>query len=351
MRMKYRNELRFNITFWLVYFMYEWLANASVADEYRRYLINASAIVPVTFLASVFTVHILFKKFYLKNRKKAFWIGLIVSMTVFVLARRGFNYYYVYPLYYPDAQLTMPYLFLPKMIIEAVNIYLIAGLYSVFYLIQAWYEEQRLAQALIQQKTEAELQVLKSQVQPHFIFNTLNNIYSYAIRQNEKTPDLLHRLSSFLSYNLYESKSPSIALSKELEYINSYLELEKIRYGSRLDVSVNVFSPVDDFHISPLLLLPLVENCFKHGSAATPVEKCWIRVDISRNKDWLTVKIENSIGAAKGTGNGKNGIGLENVRRRLEIIYPSNYDFRCIPGKDSYLAILKVKNLLRTASA
>ena len=342
-------DTRFNILFWLTYFIYEWLANASIDNEYRRYFIHASVIVPITLAAAIFTVHVLFKRFYFRNNKSAFWIGLALSMLVFVMTRRAYHYFYVYPIYWPEGLDTIPLLFFPKIIIDAVNIYLIVGVYSTFYLTRAWYEEQRLAQELKQEKTEAELQLLKSQVHPHFIFNTLNNIYSYAIQQNTRTPHLIHRLSSFLSYNLYDSKASSIELRKELDYINSYIELEKIRYGDRLDISMNVFNPINDFHITPMLLLPLIENCFKHGCTHTALEKYWIRIDLSKQNDWLSIKIENSVIAINGHNGTKKGIGLENVKRRLEIIYPGNHEFRCMNGDGSFLTILKVKNLSMVA--
>lgn len=345
-----KNDIHFNVQFWLAYFLYEWLANASIDSEYRRYFINAIVIVPLTWLAAVVTVHVLFKNLYLKDKKKAFWISLIVSMMVFIVVRRTFNYHYTYPLYFPEGLVSMPYIFLPKLIIEGVNIYLIVGLYSMFYFIKAWYEEQRLAHALMQEKAEAELNLLKSQIHPHFIFNTLNNIYSYAVQKNNKTPDLIYRLSSFLSYNIYDSKSDSISLIKELEYIKSYIELEKIRYGDRLDVSINLFNPIESFNISPLLLLPIVENCFKHGFKST-IDRCWIRIDISVQQDSLVIKIENSIGTDQNRkGQNRTGIGLENVRRRLDIVYPDNYEFKTTLLDGSFFCLLKIKNLASTES-
>jgi sensor histidine kinase YesM len=339
-----KKDIRFSLLFWVAYFLYEWLVNASVYDEYERYLINALVIVPITLLASIFTVDILFKRVYLKEKRRLFWVGLIGSMIVFILLRRTFNYHYTYPHYFPEG-LSMPLLFLPKLIIEGVNLYLIVGLYSMFYFVKAWYEEQRLAHALKQEMAEAELTLLKSQVHPHFIFNTLNNIYSFAVQNNQRTADLIHKLSSFLSYNLYESGSASIPLTKELDYVTSYIELEKIRYGDRLDVSVNVFNPIDNFSISPLLLLPLVENCFKHGLKST-LEKCWIRIDISRQNDWLTIKIENSVGADQAPHHPtKNGIGLENVKRRLEIIYPKSHEFKYTHEGATFFCLLKIKDL------
>ena len=342
MTAKWNNAI-FNVGFWLVYFMYEWLAIASVYSEYQRYLINAAVIVPITAAAALFTVHFLFKKLYLKGRVKAFWIGLILSMILFVLLRRAFNYHYTYPKYYPEALETMSFWFLPKLIIEGVNIYLFVGLYSMFYFIKAWYEQERLANALQKEKTEAELKLLRSQIQPHFIFNTLNNIYSYAVQKSEKTADLIYQLSSFLSYGLYENKTAKVPLVKELEVINSYVELERIRYGDRLDVSINVFDNVDKTLISPLLLLPLVENCFKHGFSSS-IEQCWLRMDVSISGDWLTIKIENSLSEAESKTEADNGgIGLTNVKRRLEIVYPGKHELKYEAENESFLAVLKLK--------
>jgi two-component system LytT family sensor kinase len=338
-----RKELWFNIQFWLLYFLYEWIGNAAVADEYRRYFINASVIVPLTLLSALFTVHVLIKELYMKNRKQLFWVCLVASMFVFVLARRSFNYYYTYPHYYPEAQKNTPLLFWPKLLIEGVYNYLIVALYALFYFIKAWYQQQRIALALQQDKVQSELELLKAQVHPHFIFNTLNNIYSLSLRQHPQTPHLIYRLSSFLDYNLYDSKSVSIPLAKELDYIFNYIELEKIRYGEKLDVSINIYDSLEGFTICPLLLMPLVENCFKHGSQPGP-ETAWIRMDINTHRDWVTIKLENSFCAEERKENGRSGIGLENVRRRLAILFPGRHELSFFSENNSYLVILKLKS-------
>lgn len=340
-----RNDIKFNILFWIAYYLYEWLVPASLYSEYTRYFINASVIVPITLAASVFTVYVLFKQLHLKGKKKEFWIGLIISMFVFILIRRSFNYFYTYPNYYPEVLETMSFWLFPKLIIEGVSIYLIVGLHSLFYFIKAWFEQQRLSDELKQEKTEAELKLLKSQIHPHFIFNTLNNIYSYAQAKNDKTADLIYQLSSFLSYSLYENRAAYVPLRKEIEIINCYVELERIRYGERLDISINVFDKVEQSSISPLLLLPLIENCFKHGFSSS-IDKCWIRIDISKNMDWLVFKIENSLGTgSSGEKNANGGIGLKNVKRRLEISYPGKHELKIRTEEDTFLAVLKIKDL------
>ena len=340
----FKRNTGFNFLFWAFYFLYEWLGNAAVGSEYKRYAINAAVIVPISFCATWVTVHVLIAQFFLKGKRTTFWILFAGTAIVFTLMRRAFNYYYTYPLYYPEGQQTMSFLFPPKLIIEGVNIYLIVALYAMFYFLRAWYEQQRTAQQLQKDKAEAQLELLKSQVQPHFIFNTLNNIYSYAQQNNEQTSELIYRLSALLSYMLYDSRETTILLSKELEYINNYIELEKIRYGKRLDVSFNVFDRVDHFRIAPLLLLPLIENSFKHG-VSNNIKDGWIRVDITLNDEWLSVKIENSCDdRVNGTAGPRNGIGLENVKKRLDILYQDNYEFKCIKENDSFLTILKIKN-------
>lgn len=347
-----RKILRFNLLFWAIYFVYEWLGVSTVDCLYNIHLLGAAGIVPITFLATMFTVHILIRKFFQQNKKTFFWLGLIVSVCAFALIRRAFNYYTLYPILYPQA-LEQPYFFLPKLLFEAVNIYLIVGLYTMFFFGQAWYEQQRITQTLQKDKIEAQLELLKSQVHPHFIFNTLNNMYALALKKNDQIPDLIYRLSSFLSYSLYDGKMQAIPIAKELDCIRHYIELEKIRHGDRLDVSVNVYNALDGFMIGPLLLLPLVENCYKHG-VSNDIDKSWIRIDLSMQQDWLTIKIENSVANQEMNGHNLNGLngqakvnsglGLSNVRQRLEILYPGKHDFKTMQEDHSFLAILKIKN-------
>lgn len=352
-----RKDLYFNLIFWSSYFLYEWLGNAAVSCEYDRYLFNASIIVPITFVAALFTVHVLIKKVYLKDRKELFWAGFILSAIAIILIRRAYNFYYTYPKYYPQGTTTVSFWFPAKLIIEGMNTYLIVALYAMFYFIKAWYEQQRRAEAFQKDKIQAELELLKSQVHPHFIFNTLNNIYSLALKKSPQTPDLIYRLSGFLDYNLYDSKLKAIPVSKEMEYINNYIELEKIRFGDRLDVSINMYNSPEGFTVSPMLLLPLVENCFKHG-INSDTGACWLRIDLSVQKDWLIVKIENSYAGESNNngihinGNGmlrngnSSGIGLENVKRRLEILYPGRHEFSTMCENHSYLVVLKLKSYL-----
>lgn len=340
-----KKVIRFNVFFWLTYFIYEWLGHASVGDEYYRYLITALVFVPLTFLAAVFTMHVLVRNYFLSGRKKEFWIYFVISAAGFALLRRSFIYFYIYPNYIPHALSEIPFIYWPKLLIEAVNIYLIVALYALFHFVREFYNQQRISYELHRDKIETELQLLKSQVHPHFIFNTLNNIYSLAEHGNPKTKDLIYRLSAFLSYSLYEGAKDTIPLRRELDYVDHYIELEKIRYDGELDVSINVFQTMEGFSISPMLLLPLVENAFKHG-IEDGSGNSWMRLDFSIQGDWLTFKIENSVpdDGTQGTSD-YGGLGLGNLKKRLDILYPLTHSLKLLKEKDSFLAVLKLKNL------
>lgn len=238
--------------------------------------------------------------------------------------------------------MVQPFLFIPKLVIEFVNLYLIVSLYGMFYFVRTWYEQQKIVQELKQEKTNAELELLKAQVHPHFIFNTLNNIYSVTVKQNPETANYLLKLASFLDYNLYNTKQDAVPLEAELEYIRNYIALQQLRVGNKTDVSFTAYGSIHDLRIAPLLLLPLIENCFKHGVDAS-IEKSWIRIEIARNEKELTIKIENSKETVE-SGHLKNGgLGIENVKKRLALIYADRHELKLFNEASSYLVLLKIK--------
>ncbi|MBN8577243.1 MAG: histidine kinase [Cytophagales bacterium] len=332
----------FSLVFWLLYFLYEWLGNGVLDDEYWRYFINACMVIPTAFVASYLSVHLLPKYYY--SNKKIFWVGQILVAVLLVLFRRSFNYFYTYPLYYPEATVTQPLLFPPKLIIEFVNLYLFVSLYAMLYGMRKWTEQQRTMQELKQEKTKAELELLKMQVHPHFIFNTLNNIYAVTVKKSPDTANYLLKLASFLDYNLYNARQNSVPLTEEIEYIRSYITLQQLRYGSRVDVSIQVHQSLEGLYLAPLLLLPLIENSFKYGADST-VEAAWIHLDIARSDKDVTIKIENSreSSATAAPVNGRSGLGVANVKKRLELLYPHKHEFKILSETNTYLVVLKLK--------
>ncbi len=200
-------------------------------------------------------------------------------------------------------------------------------------------KQQELLQAQ-QEKITAELQLLKAQVHPHFLFNTLNNIYSFSLDRSPKTPELILKLSSLLSYMLYDCKAEEVRLEKEVEIMKNYIDLEKERYGNTIEISWTAEDSSRDHFISPLLMLPFLENAFKHG-ASEQIEKPWMAVDISVANNVLKFKITNS--KNEYTPHSNNGIGISNVKKRLGFLYPGKYELKINDEGDFFAVSLTVK--------
>lgn len=172
---------------------------------------------------------------------------------------------------------------------------------------------------LMRDKIEAELKFLKVQLNPHFLFNTLNNLYYLSIEKSDQTPKAILALSEMLDYVLHEGKSQLVSLSREVMQLRNYIELEKLRYGNRLVVELSTNGNLESATIPPMMLITLVENSFKHGAMPT-ADNSWIRISIS-NSEVLRVQISNSW---KRTSMGE-GIGLMNIKSQLEILFPQKH--------------------------
>ncbi len=196
-----------------------------------------------------------------------------------------------------------------------------------------WYRRHRAA-------LQAELHLLKAQIHPHFLFNTLNNLYALTLNGSPKSPEIVMGLSEILRYMLYDCNVDSIALKKDVEMLENFITLERIRYEQRLDFHFIKEGNLEQDQVAPLLLLPLVENAFKHG-AGEKLGQAWINIELTVQQGLLKFKINNS--KAEVSREKKQGsIGLENVKRRLEMIYPNAYELKIFDEEDVFAVILKI---------
>jgi len=177
---------------------------------------------------------------------------------------------------------------------------------------------------LSKEKADIEFQLLKAQVHPHFLFNTLNNIYSFALDGSPRAGELLTKLSSMMNYMIYDCEADRMPLHRELHLLEDYMGLEKARYGDRLSLQVSIQGDTDRRRIAPLLMIPFVENCFKHG-ASQLLGDPWVRLYIRAAGDQLDFRLSNNLPPEAAVLNGKGGIGLRNIRQRLDLLYPDSY--------------------------
>lgn len=177
-----------------------------------------------------------------------------------------------------------------------------------------------------QNEKEAELQLLKGQLNPHFLFNTLNNFYGLSVIKSDKLPDLMLKLSDLLRYSLYETKEKFVPLNKEIQYLENYIALEKIRLEEETTIGLKVNNGIRNERIAPMLLIVFVENAFKHLEVNSKGSLVDINLEIENNKMNFTCKNSFSENHSKNNlEKGESGIGLVNAKKRLDLIYPNNY--------------------------
>ena len=224
---------------------------------------------------------------------------------------------------------------------------LLAGTYFIVFLsvgiklTEFWFHEQSRRQTALKEKIETELKLLKSQIHPHFLFNTLNNIYALTLQKSDQAPEAIIKLSELLDYLIYQGKNELVPISKEIKLIDHYMELEKLRYGNRLEGSFEKSGDPNKVMIAPVLLLPFVENAFKHGISQSR-NKVWLKINLEISNRSIIFHIENSKSSAHSKVGTQGGIGLENLKRRLEILYKDRYSLEIHDKEDIYSVNLKL---------
>lgn len=195
----------------------------------------------------------------------------------------------------------------------------------------------------------SELNFLKGQLHPHFLFNSLNNLYALSLNNAPQAPDVVLGLSNILRYMLYECAGEQVLLRRDVEVLNDYIGLEKLRYEERLELNVNLHIPEKPFATAPLLMLPLVENAFKHGAAET-TDTPWINIDLNIQGNTMIFKISNSKPDQEEIDTEiekSKGIGLLNLKQRLELLYPGRHSFTYFDEADCFIAELQVQLSLK----
>lgn len=194
-------------------------------------------------------------------------------------------------------------------------------------------------------QSKAELQLLQSQLSPHFLFNILNSIYGLSISNHEEVPPLLLKLSELLRYAVYDAKEIFVPIQQELDYLKNYIEFENIRLGERLDLAVNLEATDNTLRIPPMMLIVFVENAFKHGRS-THGDKIYINITLANKADEIIFSVINSClrsGTRSKIINRHSGIGLESVKKRLDLLYSNNYALKINESPSEFAIELKLK--------
>jgi hypothetical protein len=339
-------RLVLHICFWCMV----WLVTAFVYGYEKQSvymaMLNNLMLLPVHMIYFYTVAYVIIPKYLLKRRYFEFVVVLLVFVFIMPGITRAFDIFLVEPqlnaylksqgfyswqkvkgtkwerftniVYYLNA-------------FKGANLVVWLAIAIKFFLF--WYRRHRAA-------LQAELHLLKAQIHPHFLFNTLNNLYALTLNNSPKSPEIVMGLSEILRYMLYDCNVDSVSLKKDIEMLDSFITLERLRYEDRLDFHFIKEGNLADYEIAPLLLLPLVENAFKHG-AGEKVGQAWINIELVVRQGMLKFKIYNSraeVAVERKSGN----IGLENVKKRLEMIYPNAYELKIFDEEDVFAVILKI---------
>ncbi len=328
----------FHIVFWIsIYLIWTYIRSNG---EYYSIFIKVNLVEVLFYMLAYYILkHLQIPVLFNKGKVFKFWISIIISSFILYFLWRIIGLFWLDEI----RGLTHGKLFkISGFLQQTVQVYSPA---VILLALESYSDRQAEIERIDQlekEKLATELKFLKAQINPHFLFNTLNNLYSNVITKSPKAPEMVMQLSGILDYVLYRSQNKFVPLLEEIDTIENFLNLEKIRYGSRLEIEYfaeeNLLLPV-----SPLILLSIVENAFKHG-ASGDIDKPIIRISIKQNNDNIKVNVWNTKSKYRGELNDayKKGIGLKNIKRQLNLIYPNNHILIIEDEKDYFNILLTI---------
>ena len=331
------------IIFWLGYFAFNTIRWGSFYDDYA-YAFKSNIIeFPFHIALSYLFIFFLLPKLF-NGKVIEFFTLIIISLGLTLILKFQVTYYFTSGDVMPEfTGITSKIDFTYAIQVILGEVYVVAFVTAIKLVID-WIKQREYLNLTNEMLLENELKYLRSQIQPHFFFNTLNNLYSLTIDKSDKAPNLILKLSDLMKYFLYETGKEYQTLENEVNHIKDYIEIERLRYDEALKIDFDIKGKTKNVMIKPLILIPLVENAFKHGARNSKTNG-YINISLSSTKKYLDFKVENSF--EKPTKKIKEqigGIGLTNLKKRLELNYGSkDYNLDTIKKKNKYLAHLKLK--------
>ena len=343
-----QNRTLTHVLFWVVWLLLTTTIASLNMGGYKNHLIHNVCLLPAQIIAAYLLVYyqvpnLLYKKKYLQ-----FLISLLLSVILLGAVARLSIIYIAEPFFREDFQqesILEIFIDIPYLIgVYFPSVYMIAFIMLIIKTFKERFESKHQMEVLQKEKKTAELNFLKAQIHPHFLFNTLNNLYALTLEKSDDAPEVVVKLSEMLDYMLYQCGDPKVAISKEVELLKSYMDLETLRYGENLDLKFN--QKIDDpaVEIAPLILLCLIENAFKHGASGNLINPL-INIDLKVLDQELKLKVFNTKSENRQSIKGlkKQGVGAKNIKRQLDLIYPGQYELEIVDQEKDYLVNLSIQ--------
>ena len=329
-----------HLAFWVLsFFVFLYLFKTGAKPEKIDYVYTI--LFQLTLLPAVYiNIELLLPT--LGNRKRILFYLLSLITIIILFAWINYNFFdnwsaKVFPDYFFISYFTFREIVL--FFIVYIIITMLLKLSKSWFLV-SWLQKELLEKE--KQKTVVELKALKAQINPHFFFNTLNSIYSMALDKDDRLPGTVLQLSDLMRYFLYVSRDNFILLEKDLTVVKEYIALQKLRSNPQLDIETKISGEISDHQIAPLLLITFLENAFKHGAKGSS-GNTFIKLDIKVEKNKLNFTLENNKGIIDKVNTGDhNGLGLENVKRQLELLYPGKHLLNIKDEQDRFVVALQL---------
>ncbi|MDC9724269.1 MAG: histidine kinase [Urechidicola sp.] len=326
---------KYHIIFWLSYFTFNVIRWGSYFDDYWYSVKSNLVEFPLHILIVYFHIYVLIPKFVLQKKYKRYVFFLIAALAALYLVRTGLNYLLVTKEIWPEAESAQQAFTFNHIVAVTIGELYVIALVTSLKLAFDWIYELDRVKKIQEVQLTTELNFLKSQIQPHFFFNTLNNLYALSLEKSDVAPSVILKLSDMMQYVLYDVKEPKVRLITAINYINNYIDLERLRFGDSIKSSVDITGEISAIDVPPLLFLPFIENCFKHGVKKN--NDVNIEIEFKNIEDkFLEFCVQNTF-IDNTVDENRRGIGNKNVRRRLELLYNTNFT----------LTTTKVENLYK----
>jgi sensor histidine kinase YesM len=321
--MKFDIKLQNHFWFWGLFFLMNFLRWGAYFNDYeyslKSNILEFSLHIPLVY----FNLFFLIPRYVLTSKYYKYTIALLLSLMVVYLLKTGLTYHIISENIWPEANREYKPFELNHIVAVCIGEIYVLAIASSVYLTLIWLKERERNRAIKENQSKMKLKYLKSQIQPHFFFNTLNNLYALSLESSDKVPDVIIKLSKLMEYVLYDIEGTKfVPLIKEIDYIQNYIEIEKLRFEN-VEVAINIDSNIDEIKVPPLLFISLLENAFKHGGINNDNLKIKINCKVIDGAA-LRFEILNNFVLSQSL-NTKKGIGLINTKKRLKLIFKNNY--------------------------
>jgi len=335
------NRLRWHILFWLVLIVYQVFYFGRITNEYLDTFLAVIPTLPFDMLATYFSVYFLLPRFLLRKKYFLFVLWLVVFSIPIIFIEIVIGYYIQGPLLLPNLELDLSFFGYDRFLNVFLSIYSFSLLATAIKLIKILFTYRQEKALLKTQSLTSELAMLRSQINPHFLFNTLNNIDTLVSINPEKASNSIIKLSEIMRYMLYDANADFVPLDKEIEYLKSFVSLQLLRLKNQNFVSFTIDGDINNKKIPPMLIIPFVENAFKHGRKNVKAPGVIINIQIS-STTYIFEIVNYTSTTEVNEKDGVGGIGLHNMQRRLDLLYKDKYELDINTDNGKYSVLLKL---------